>query len=377
MGGISTYNTNEDVQPASQTITAFDTVTASFVGANGQTFYSGTPTAGSAAVFPISSIETVVLQANLLGAGGTMVVEVSSDGGTFWLRPNVHQISTQSYTNSFTSPFQIAISTVGLTNVRVRGITSWTGTATIIVREATNTRVVTVGDSLPGGANTIGSLSNISGTISLPTGAATSANQVTENASLSSIDTKLTSQATAANQTTGNASLSSIDTKLSSQATAANQTTEITALQLIDNPVGSVAPGTAGTSSYLTGSIYNTSAPSASNGQQLATQADVNGKIKTVDICDGGGLAAALTVGTSAVLACAGGAATNLTNRKHLSVHNNGIVSVYWGTANTVTTSSGTPIVPGAIAIFTVGANTSIYLISGTASQNTRVAELA
>lgn len=92
------------------------------------------------------------------------------------------------------------------------------------------------------------SLVNISGTISLPTGAATSANQSAGNASLSSLDTKTPSQgqalmaasvpvtiasdqsaininnisgavslptgaATAANQNTGNGSLSSIDTK--------------------------------------------------------------------------------------------------------------------------------------------------------------------
>lgn len=62
---------------------------------------------------------------------------------------------------------------------------------------------------------------------------ATSANQATEIASLSSIDTKLTSQATATKQDTGNASLSSIDTKLTSQATSANQTTTNTKLDSI------------------------------------------------------------------------------------------------------------------------------------------------
>lgn len=83
-------------------------------------------------------------------------------------------------------------------------------------------------------------INNVSGTISLPTGAATSANQTTANASLSSIDSKLTSPlsvaqsgtwninnvsgtislptgaATSANQTTANSSLSSIDGKLNS-----------------------------------------------------------------------------------------------------------------------------------------------------------------
>lgn len=54
---------------------------------------------------------------------------------------------------------------------------------------------VTVGTlpSIPSGSNNIGSLTNITGTVSLPTGAATSAKQDTTNTSLSSIDGKLTS----------------------------------------------------------------------------------------------------------------------------------------------------------------------------------------
>lgn len=63
-------------------------------------------------------------------------------------------------------------------------------------------------------------------------------------------------------------------------ATAANQATEITALQLIDNPVGSVAPGTAGTSSYLGGGIYNSSTPTLTNGQQAALQLDSAANLK-------------------------------------------------------------------------------------------------
>jgi hypothetical protein len=54
---------------------------------------------------------------------------------------------------------------------------------------------VTVGTlpSIPAGSNNIGSITDITGTVSLPTGAATSANQTTANSSLSSIDGKLPS----------------------------------------------------------------------------------------------------------------------------------------------------------------------------------------
>ena len=67
-------------------------------------------------------------------------------------------------------------------------------------------------------------ITNITGTVSLPTGAATSALQTTGNSSLGSIDTKLSSQATAANQTTGNSSLASILAKIiAAPATEAKQ----------------------------------------------------------------------------------------------------------------------------------------------------------
>lgn len=85
---------------------------------------------------------------------------------------------------------------------------------------------VAVNSALPPGANTIGSIANtsfaatqsgtwnvtnISGTVSLPTGASTSALQTTGNASLSSVDTKLT---------TTNSTLATIDTDTGSISTS-------------------------------------------------------------------------------------------------------------------------------------------------------------
>lgn len=221
-----------DSAPATQNITAFDASTTSLVGANGQVFYFGTPTAGSSATYSLSSIAEVSIEGTLLGAGGTMVIEVSMDGGTFWLRPNVYQISTQSYSNSFTAPYIAVVNVSGMSNIRVRGITSWTGTATILIKETINQRTVTILDALPPGTNTIGNIANISGIVSLPTGASTSA----------------------------------------------NQSIEITSLQLIDNPIGSVGAGTAGTSSFLIGGVFNTTLPTLTNGQQSATQLDSSGR---------------------------------------------------------------------------------------------------
>ena len=53
---------------------------------------------------------------------------------------------------------------------------------------------VTISTALPAGSANIGSITNITGTVSLPTGASTSALQTSGNASLTSIDSKLTTQ---------------------------------------------------------------------------------------------------------------------------------------------------------------------------------------
>jgi hypothetical protein len=86
-------------------------------------------------------------------------------------------------------------------------------------------------------------INNVSGTISLPTGAATSANQTTANTSLSSIDTKLSSQATAANQSTANTSLSSIDTKVGQtpiNTSGSQATASISAVTTLTAPANTV-----------------------------------------------------------------------------------------------------------------------------------------
>lgn len=136
----------QDVVPATQNITALDVATAPFVGANGQVFYIGTPTTNSAAVFALSSESMASVQASILGAGGTLVVEVSFDGGTNWLRPSVYQPGTQTFTNSFTAPFSGQLSIANATHIRVRAVTSWTGTATIrLVRSLNSFEIKLIG----------------------------------------------------------------------------------------------------------------------------------------------------------------------------------------------------------------------------------------
>jgi len=75
-----------------------------------------------------------------------------------------------------------------------------------------NATVVGTGTFATQLTGTTNNINNIAGTISLPTGAATSALQTTGNTSLSTIATNSGAQATAANQATANASLATIAT---------------------------------------------------------------------------------------------------------------------------------------------------------------------
>lgn len=238
-------------------------------------------------------------------------------------------------------------------------------------------------------------------------------------------------------------------------ATSANQTTEITSLQLIDNAAGSVAAGTAGTNSWLIGGVFNTALPTLTNGQQAAFQLDSSGRLivspttqgalaedhnygtvgattlrvasqignatgaadfnagatgaqtlRTVanqgapnthanawftrltdgtndsnlttnhdllvaDLVNTAGQFRAQSVTTSAAEAL--GAGTILANRKLLSITpTNG--TVYWGFANTVTTTTGTPIFKNQNMVFAVGASLHVYLIAAS-TVDCRIAE--
>lgn len=247
-----------DSSPSTGTVSALDTSTTTLVGSNGQMFYIGTPTANSAATFSFSSIETVQIQATLLGTGGTMVVEVSQDGGVLWLRPTVFQISTQLYSNGFTAPFSATLNVAGMNRVRVRATVSWSGTATIAVVESLNTRSIAIGESLPPGTNVVGGVTE-SGTWTVAQGTAAAlagawpfkltdgtntapTMDVAARAGFQKLTDGTNTAAVKAASTAPVATDPAIVVAISpngGQATAANQATEITSLQLIDDvPAG-------------------------------------------------------------------------------------------------------------------------------------------
>lgn len=204
----------------------------------------------------------------------------------------------------------------------------------------------------------------------LPTGASTSALQSTANTSLASMDTKLSTINTTLNSpfqaggSIGNTSFGISGTlpafgstptvnlgTLNGAATAANQAATI----------GSVAGGTAAASSMLAGGVYNTAAPTLTNGQQAGAQFDVNGNLKIAVVTGGGtggtsssfaaafpALGTALGVKNGAnmvnltadgsnnlnvncTVGCAGGSVSNAASNVATSTTNNGAVSWLYG----------------------------------------------
>ncbi len=139
--------TTSDTQPATQNVTTLDLVSAPSTGANGQTLYTGTPTAGSVATFSLSSLETVNLQVTGTWTGA-LQTEISIDGGTNWLINGVHQTGTTYTSSTFTANFAGGLNVSGATNFRVRAIAAMTGTAVVKVIESYNSNSIYIANSL-------------------------------------------------------------------------------------------------------------------------------------------------------------------------------------------------------------------------------------
>ena len=96
-----------------------------------------------------------------------------------------------------------------------------------------------------------------------------------------------------------------------------------------------------------------------------------NDKTAIADVLNESGTQGALIVGTSPVEVKV--SASRLENRKLVTLYNNSNSTVYWGYDNTVTVSSGVPIRKNQYVEWTVGDGLSIYVIAGSAGNNTRI----
>lgn len=145
-GAVTTTTT--DVAPATQNVTVIDSSSSTATGANGQSVIIGTPTAGSAASFALSSIETIRVMVTGIWTG-TLAAEQSLDGGTTWTGIGIHQGAYT--TGSFTAGFVGGANIAGATNFRMRATAAITGTAVVKVIESINTQSVYIANAAPSG----------------------------------------------------------------------------------------------------------------------------------------------------------------------------------------------------------------------------------
>jgi hypothetical protein len=108
---------------------------------------------------------------------GTIVIEIFD--GTNWNATSYVALASGNTANSFTANTSGQINCVGYAQTRLRGATLSSGTANVHFTASEKVATVMLDNPLPAGSNNIGNINNITGTVTLPTGAATAANQST------------------------------------------------------------------------------------------------------------------------------------------------------------------------------------------------------
>lgn len=139
--------TQADAAPATQNVTVLDSASVTTAQANAQSAITGTPTAGSAASFALSSFQNIVVQVTGTWTG-TLSSEVSMDGGTTWYTRGLKQVGAAYVATTFTANFAGDLNFAGMTNYRVRATSAMTGTATVKVTASINGASVVVSNPL-------------------------------------------------------------------------------------------------------------------------------------------------------------------------------------------------------------------------------------
>ncbi len=329
-----------DTAPATQNVTAQDTNSVSTPQANSQNFITGTPAAGSAASFSVSSQATTKYEVTGTWTG-TLTVEQSYDSGTTWVAVGVHQTGSAYTTNNFTANFIGGQNISGATNIRVRATAAWTGTATVKVVTSLNTNTVYVGNSIhisDSTTQTIGATIKAASTAPLATDTALVVG-ISPNSSLP----LPSGAATANNQTT-----------LGSQTTKINDGTNTAAVK-----AASTAP-LATDPALVVGISPNSSLPLPAGAATAANQTTLGSQ--TTKINDGTNTAAVKAASTAPVAA---------DPALVVSISPNSSPTVNIGPS---ATSTVTNVAASATAVTLLAANTtprkgaSFYSVSGSAT---------
>lgn len=126
-----------DILPASINVTAADSSSTTTAGINGQSIITGTPTVNSAASVVLAGIDAVRVQVSGTWSG-TLVSEISFDGGTTWYSTGIHLSGTNYNVGTFAGNFGGHCNVAGCTNFRIRAMAFVSGTAVVKVIESLN-----------------------------------------------------------------------------------------------------------------------------------------------------------------------------------------------------------------------------------------------
>jgi|SRR5579859_200317 len=136
-----------DASTSIVSITTQDLASTTAVGYANQSLISGTPTAGSAASFALSSTQTAMILISGTWTG-TLSTEVSENSGITWEPRSIHVIGTSTFSSSITANVAGSMNTAGKSNVRVRATAAMTGTASVQLIFSDNPSNVYVANSI-------------------------------------------------------------------------------------------------------------------------------------------------------------------------------------------------------------------------------------
>jgi hypothetical protein len=223
---------------------------------------SGTVTAN------IGTTGGLALDSSVSGLSLTQSSTTSSQHGV--LDMGAVTTSAPTYVSGQTDPLSLntsgglRVDGSGVTQPVSGTVTANAGTGTFTVGQATGTNLHVVVDSGTVAATQTGTwnINNITGTVSLPTGAATQASQTTGNASLASIDSKLTDTGGGALKVDGSAVTQPVSGTITANAGTGNftvvQPTGTNLHTVVDNfpatqPVSGTVTANAGTGTFTVG----------------------------------------------------------------------------------------------------------------------------
>lgn len=137
----------QDLVSVSANVTAVDAGSTSSAGANGQSIFTGTPTAGSTAAIAGTGESSFAVQIGGTWVG-TLQFERSLDGGTTWTAVGAFSAGTNYITQTSTTNGNFHGNASSATNIRVRA-TAWTsGTAAVVFILGAGTGTITVGNPM-------------------------------------------------------------------------------------------------------------------------------------------------------------------------------------------------------------------------------------